>query len=303
MIRARTDLSASNSSSVESERDETVLVTMLPNVRVTHLAACLEAEVRLFETDRHLRSHGLIEFWPHAMVVDPLVCGSIVELERALRAMLVSCPIVVYTTVTPEAMRRTVGVPALAGATLILAGVDDTPRVWRATIGALRESALRRRALAAIDSRAGPLPPDVARALATLLAKPEELSVIALARAANMCSRTLERRLDEAGAPPPLWLVRTARAVLARELLRVSGLTVEDVARRVGYTKVESLRALLRWCFQSSPSALRDARESADVAACGAHRGTLGARLRDRAGRRVRTIVVNACGRVAEPGC
>jgi AraC-like DNA-binding protein len=265
MSRPGIDLSAPHGAPAKPERDEIVLVTLLTSARMAHLAACLGADVHLLRADRHLQPDASGELEPHGIVVDPLLAESAMELDGALRAIRTAYPVVVYTSVTPAAMRRLLDVPSLAGATLVLAGIDDTPHALRATIGGIRDSAHRRRALSELEARAGRLPPEVARALAALLVSPRELSVIALARASNMCVRTLERRLYEVGAPQPLWLVRTARAVLARELLRSSDLTVEEVACRVGYTKVESLRALLRWSFHSSPSALREGRERASA--------------------------------------
>jgi transcriptional regulator GlxA family with amidase domain len=97
-----------------------------------------------------------------------------------------------------------------------------------------------------------------AQALGELLRGADRrLTVDRLARAAHMSARTLERRLSEAHAPPPRWLIRATRALMARELLNRSPLTVQDVMREVGYAKPGSLRALLRWFFDATPSRLR----------------------------------------------
>jgi AraC-like DNA-binding protein len=199
---------------------------------------------------------------PDVVMVDPLACDSPLDLDDALRDVVDTSALIVYTSVTPTAMRRLLHLPTLAGAKLVLAGLDDSLEALRAIVDAVRVTAHRRRALEELSGRAGPLPPEVERALGTLMTNDErELAVIELARAAHMSARTLERRLGEAGAPPPTWLIRTARALLARELLCSSNLTVQSVARRLGYAKLDSLRALLRWSFDSSPSELREERD------------------------------------------
>jgi transcriptional regulator GlxA family with amidase domain len=192
-------------------------------------------------------------------VIDPLTCGGpAAALNQALRILARTATLIVYTTVSPMAMRRMMDLPVLGGAKLILAGLDDSPDALRLTLAAVRSTARHRQALNDLETRSGPLPVDVASALAELLGAGERsLTVYRLARAAHMSARTLERRLAEAEAPPPLWLIKTARALLAKDLLSTSPLSVQEVARRVGYARVSSLRALLRWSFDSPPSELR----------------------------------------------
>ena len=235
------------------------LATLLPPPRAHRLGAVLPVDARVRRLEswaqlRALRGHAL-----HAIVIDPLECDSPPDLNDALRAVAARVPLVVYTAFSPRAMRRLLDVSMLAGAALVLEGVDDRPDVLRAAVSAARNSAHSRYALAELRARSGSLPVDVDVALADLLtAAGRPITVIELARAAHMCVRTLERRLSEVGAPSPGWLIDTARAVLARELLRSSALTVGEVAQRVGYARIDSLRALLRRSFDASPSAIRD---------------------------------------------
>jgi AraC-like DNA-binding protein len=251
------ELSRANSG--PGQCDKLVLAILVPPERAAHLAAALGERVRLHRLVRWSDLRSASEIPPDVVVVDPITCGGpAVALNQALRSLARSAPLVVYTSVTSMAMRRMMDLPALVGAKLVLAGVDDTPDALRITFSAVRSTARQRQALVELETRSGPLPEDVAAALAELLAAGERsLTVYRLARAARMSARTLERRLADADAPPPLWLIKTARAMLARELLSTSPLTVQEVARRVGYARVSSLRALLRWSFDSPPSELR----------------------------------------------
>ena len=232
---------------------------LLPPPRAQRLGAALPADACIRRLEHWTQLHALCEHGLHAIVIDPLECDSPFDLNDALRAVAPCVPLVVYTAFSPSAMRRLLDVSMLAGATLVLDGIDDRPDILRAAVIAARDAARSRHAVEELRARAGPLPPDVDLAIAELLiAARRPLTVIELARAAHMCVRTLERRLCETGAPPPGWLIDTARAIVARDLLRSSAMTVGDVARRVGYAKLDSLRALLRRAFDASPSAIRD---------------------------------------------
>jgi AraC-like DNA-binding protein len=81
-------------------------------------------------------------------------------------------------------------------------------------------------------------------------------SLIELATAVNVSSRTLRRRLADEGGSYSVVLdqERYARALV---LLRSSGLSIKDVARRLGYSDVANFgRAFRRWTGQT-PSAFR----------------------------------------------
>jgi AraC-like DNA-binding protein len=250
-----------------------VVVALVPRVRAARLAAALAHGVRIHHIDSLMQLRLTRGSLCGVVVIDPLVSELAPELDAALRDMAATCSFIVYTSVSPTAMRRLLNLPALAGATLILDGVDDSPELLRAAIGAAQATAHGRRALEQLQARAGSLPREVAEALVALLTTDgRKLSVIELARESHMGVRTLERRLDDAGAPPPLWLIRTARALLARELLCTSSMTVQEVARRVGYAKLDSLRVLLRRSFDSSPSALRVERDRTSGPWWDAHR-------------------------------
>jgi AraC-like DNA-binding protein len=63
----------------------------------------------------------------------------------------------------------------------------------------------------------------------------------------NMSSRTLRRRLDEEGSNFRL-LLDEVRQALAEELLATGGLTLEEIAERLGYGEVSNfIHAFKRW--------------------------------------------------------
>lgn len=202
-----------------------------------------------------------------AVVVDPLLLDiSIARATAVLRRAGRSVPLVFYIDLSARAIRRLFELRAIPGASLILAGWDDGPEALRRMFVTRDAIAYRLRAAQALLATAGRLPPNVPEALARMLVSEDgELNVARLAELVNVSPRTLERRLARVGAPSGARLVRMARALLARELLASSPLSAAEIARDIGYAKLESLRALTRWSFGSSPSNLRDGGDASDL--------------------------------------
>jgi transcriptional regulator GlxA family with amidase domain len=85
----------------------------------------------------------------------------------------------------------------------------------------------------------------------------EPLSITELAGHARMSRRTFTRRFrDEVGLSPGQWLSRQ-RVELARQLLESSDLSVDQIARRVGFGTAVSMRQHLRAVLGVSPMAYR----------------------------------------------
>ena len=240
--------------------EATVLVALTPASYVARLNAALHLSAPIHRLESWTQLCHAAELFPDAVaVVDPLAYeGKGSDLDRALAPFAEKASLIVYTRVTPAAMRRLIQLPAVSSAQLVLFGLDDSPAQLREAFRAASHSACRRRALHSLRTMVDPLPRDIGQSLERLfLAGGDQLTVPGLAHCAQLSVRTLQRRLAAAHRPSPLWLMRMARAVLARELLSSTNLTVAEVARRVGYAKRRSLRTLLRRSFGSSPSMLR----------------------------------------------
>lgn len=243
-----------------AERRQTaVFVALVSGEQRARLAGAMPPGTHLYCLHTWAQLDGIAALLPDVVIIDPLAgdwpSG---DLRDTLQAIAETAQLIVYTSVTPLAMRRLLELPVPAGTPLLLAGLDDGPRALRDVLANIRTRPHRLDALQELCDRAGPLPAEVAQALGDLLRGADRrLTVDRLARTAHMSARTLERRLSEAHAPPPLWLIRATRALMARELLNHSPLTVHDVMREVGYAKPGSLRALLRWFFDATPSRLR----------------------------------------------
>ena len=74
-----------------------------------------------------------------------------------------------------------------------------------------------------------------------------------------MSSRTLRRHLLAEGVSYRL-LSDEVRMTLAEELLKVQGLTLEEIAIRVGYSEVSNFLHAFKRCKQQPPSQFKTSR-------------------------------------------
>ncbi|WP_284617205.1 GlxA family transcriptional regulator [Aquabacterium humicola] len=86
---------------------------------------------------------------------------------------------------------------------------------------------------------------------------PQPTSVQALAEALAMTPRTLARQVRAASGRSPLALIQSVRVAHARAMLEGSGLSVEEVAHRVGYGDATALRRLMKRSFGATPRQVR----------------------------------------------
>jgi transcriptional regulator GlxA family with amidase domain len=86
----------------------------------------------------------------------------------------------------------------------------------------------------------------------------EQVTVPQLARLAAMSPRTFARRFREVTGTTPLRWLQHQRVTTAQELLEVTDLPVDAIARRVGFGTAANLREHFRRVTHTSPSAYRD---------------------------------------------
>lgn len=99
----------------------------------------------------------------------------------------------------------------------------------------------------------------VRQSLRELLARGEAASLVRVARSFAMTSRTLQRRLAEAGVRFSA-LLEQVRCEVAVELLQRSHVDFNEIAERVGFSDARSLRRALKRQTGRTPSELRQGR-------------------------------------------
>jgi transcriptional regulator GlxA family with amidase domain len=84
-----------------------------------------------------------------------------------------------------------------------------------------------------------------------------DISIKDMAAAAGMTSRTLARRLQQLIGLSPVRFLQKLKVEAAIELIETTRLSIEEIARRVGYADSSTLRRLLQKNAGRSPRDLR----------------------------------------------
>lgn len=150
------------------------------------------------------------------------------------------------------------------------AGIDACLHLLRCRRGAAAANAVAR-ALVVAPHRLGgqaqfipaPMPPDpgshpIAEAMTHLLAHLDEpLDIADLARRSHLSRRTFHRQfLQHTSSTPQKWLI-AQRVLHAQHLLETTTLTVDDIARLVGFSTAVALRPHFRRLVGVAPQAYR----------------------------------------------
>ncbi|MFL5620719.1 MAG: helix-turn-helix domain-containing protein [Gemmatimonadaceae bacterium] len=196
-------------------------------------------------------------------VVDVLVVDPAMHAEKpdaALEEVVAAypqVPTIVYTMLTPAAMRQVVRLARVGLQHVVLNRFDDEPSrfldlIERAPAQPLAESMLQE---LAVPLRA--LPVIVARAIEHLIRSPARVNnTQELASLAGMTPRTLNRHLMPLGLQPRELLI-CARLLRSYTLLREPGVRVKEIAFNLGYGDPDHLTEQLREWTGCSPKDLR----------------------------------------------
>jgi AraC-like DNA-binding protein len=177
-------------------------------------------------------------------VVDPLLAGvpSSREIER-LRVLFPSLPLILYTTLTP----RTAGVLLSLGQRgiehVVFANYDDHPGRLREVLSREEARSSSRQLLDQLADALAPLPSQLRWVLEEALRSPGEVQTVGqVAERAHVDRRTCERWFTRVGLPSPRHYLAAARVLYAHRLLQDPGFTIEDVAKRLGYSQTKTLQ-------------------------------------------------------------
>lgn len=194
------------------------------------------------------------------VVVDPRDGGAMrTEEVESLLGQYPSLPVVVYTTLTPQALKATVELAKRGVQHVVLRGFDDEPGRFRALLERLPAYAMSEQLLATLAGRLGPAPAPLVRALERLFRSPHGFhDVHDLAVAAGMTRRSLDRWLDRLGVAPAKIVVISARMLRAYHYMRDPGYLLEDVAAKMGYPTSRLFARQMRLATGLMPSVVRE---------------------------------------------
>jgi AraC-like DNA-binding protein len=184
-------------------------------------------------------------------IVDPAFDGHMRtrEIER-LRILFPSLPVLVYTSLTPEAPSALLELGRIGIRRVILARFDDSPANLRAIFRDELECTASRKVIHGINRLLEGLPMQARWALEEMLHTPSEVATVAaLADRVSVRRRTCERWFAKVGLPSPRVVLVLARLLYAHRLLQDPGYTVEDVAVKLGYGRTRSLQDQFKEVF------------------------------------------------------
>lgn len=223
---------------------------------VAYLPAPLLSHLRIVLGDRHqLRP---VDGWEaleaavrkeeaDVIVLDPTLPGTVRVSETVLlQERYPSLRVVVYTSLTPSAMRMVVELAKHGLQHVVLHRFDDDPRRFTDLLTQLPGHALGELLLEKVHDAVNALPPRVGGAVARMVRAPRHYSTVDdLAAGAGMTRRQLYRVLEGAGFTSPRLLVQAARAVRAFAFLRDPGRLLEDVSEKLGYSEPRVLNRVM----------------------------------------------------------
>lgn len=223
---------------------------------VAYLPAPLLSHLRIVLGDRHQLTSA--DGWAalelavrkqqaDVVVIDPTLPGTVRVSETVmLQERYPSLRVVVYTSLTPSAMRMVVELAKHGLQHVVLHRFDDDPRRFTELLTQLPGHALGELLLEKVDEAVRALPPRVGGAVARMMRAPRHYSTVDdLAAGAGMTRRQLYRVLEGAGFTSPRLLVQAARAVRAFAFLRDPGRLLEDVSEKLGYSEPRVLNRVM----------------------------------------------------------
>jgi AraC-like DNA-binding protein len=169
-----------------------------------------------------------------------------------------SLPVMLYTSLSPTAMKAVAELTAHGVRHVVLSRYDDEPARLLDVIERLPEHTLGDKVLARLEAPMALLPASLARALERLVHRPHLFGTVeAVAASAGVTVRTVYRHVESAGLASPRHLIVGARLLRAYSYLRDPGHSVEDIAEKLGYTESRIFARNAREVFDLTPTALR----------------------------------------------
>jgi len=199
---------------------------------------------------------------PDLLVLDPAAReGAMADSLEALISRHPELPVIVYTTLSPQAMRLVVRLARVGVQHVVLNRFDDEPRRFLDLIERVPAHPMAELLLEQLAEPMRQLPVVLARAIEQLVRSPSRAtSVPELASLAGMTSRTLYRYMATARLPPRELIV-CARLLRAYTFLKSPDSRLKEVSVKLGYADPERLSEQLREWTGFAPKDLRQSAE------------------------------------------
>lgn len=192
-------------------------------------------------------------------ILDPGADGVVhVADVRDVLARFPSLPVVLYTSLSPHALRAVVELAKVGLEHVVLHRFDDEPKRFLELIERMPGYRLGDRLLEALARPLAAAPVPVAQAIERMVRMPTRYSVAQdLAVSAGMTVRSLYRHLEAAGLASPKTLVMGARLLRAYAYMRDPGHALKDVSAKLGYSSPWMFTRQMREMIGRTPRDVR----------------------------------------------
>ena len=230
------------------------VAAFLPPQLLAHLRVVLAPEHTICPVDGWDELEALIRRSSvDIAVVDPGADGLVrVQEIRSLVEHYPTLPMVLYTSLSPQALKAVVELAKHGTQQVVLYRFDDSPAKF---LSVLERQPGRTLSSLMLEQLAGPLaalPSALARAVERMFKRPGQFfGVPDLASAAQMPRRTVYRYFEAAGLASPRLVVTGARVLRAYSYMREPGHSLLDVATKLGYSQQQLRRSMVELVGQT----------------------------------------------------
>ena len=196
---------------------------------------------------------------PGSLIIDPDILSDTEMAELANYLGDLPRAVVLYTTLTPTAVTRTIELSRKAFVTVLFQTVDESPDVIAKAVLGVPQPALVGAFLALIRPQLASLPPSLRAAIEDSFSDGAgRHSPVTLARRVGLTRRSFDRWLVRAGIPSPRLLLAVPGVLRAIGLLRETNYSLRVVAAFAGFRSVRRLEVHSRSLVGVSAARLRE---------------------------------------------
>lgn len=172
------------------------------------------------------------------VVADPAAEGTVdVTAVATIMERFPRTPVLIYTVLGPSAVSAMTELSRRGLRDVVLHRYDDTPKRFHQILERVARKQLSQYVVANLSGVLENLPEPIARSIEQMFDKPHIFTSTAdIAVAAGVPLSRLYRSLRAAGIQSPRRLVVAARVLRAHAYMREPGHTVQDVAKKLGYS-------------------------------------------------------------------
>jgi AraC-like DNA-binding protein len=224
------------------------VAALLPNPLLTHLRHVLGKSHSLDSATDLAALSSLLRREPcDLLVIDPSVQhGHLAADMEQLIGQHRSLPVVVYTSLVPEAMRGTMRLARVGVRHVVLHRFDDEPHRLLDLLERTPAHPMAEMMLKELSAELHGLPVAVTRVIEQVMHSPQVVqNSQELAQLAGMAARTLYRHLTPVGLSPRQLIV-CARLLRAYTLLREPGSRLKEITAKLGYADPDTVSQLVQ---------------------------------------------------------